>query len=257
MFEAWRRGGKRLRRRPEVDLRWTRTCFCGQQTSDGPVADEPLAGVPFLTGSEENRGPLFDLTHDSYEGRRSPTTAYGEAQGHKLGIPFATTKDSYPSAVPLFVVRIADRLLITEPGEATAEVGRRARARVFAAARGLGVEGVTLMGLTNEFVQYLTTPEEYDRQHYEGGSTIYGPAEWPPWLTRWSRSPGAFAPAGRRRTHIRSTPATGSSPTGRRSASGRRSPRRPRSRRRSRREPRRCSSGRAAPRGSTAASTGG
>jgi neutral ceramidase len=33
------------------------------------------------------------------------------------------------------------------------------------------------MGLTNEFVQYITTPEEYDRQHYEGGSTIYGPAE--------------------------------------------------------------------------------
>ena len=33
------------------------------------------------------------------------------------------------------------------------------------------------MGLTNEFIQYITTPEEYDRQHYEGGSTIYGPAE--------------------------------------------------------------------------------
>jgi neutral ceramidase len=41
----------------------------------------------------------------------------------------------------------------------------------------MGIRGVTLMGLTNEFVQYLTTPEEYDRQHYEGGSTIYGPAE--------------------------------------------------------------------------------
>jgi neutral ceramidase len=41
----------------------------------------------------------------------------------------------------------------------------------------LGVKGVTVMGLTNEFIQYVTTPEEYDRQHYEGGSTIYGPAE--------------------------------------------------------------------------------
>ena len=108
---------------------------------------------------------------------RSPTTAFGEAQGHKAGIPFATTKDSYPSAVPLFVLRVADRLLITEPGEASAEVGRRTRARGVRRGQGIGIAGSRLMGLTNEFIQYLTTPEEYDRQHYEGGSTIYGPAD--------------------------------------------------------------------------------
>jgi hypothetical protein len=177
MFSAWLQAGRRLDERPKVDLRWTRTCFCGQQTSDGRVADSPVAGIPFLTGSEENRGPLFDVTQVSFEGRRSPTTAHGEAQGHKEGIPFATSKDSYPSAVPLFVLRVADRLLITEPGEASAETGRRTRAAVLAAAKGMGIKGVTLMGLTNEFIQYLVTPEEYDRQHYEGGSTIYGPAE--------------------------------------------------------------------------------
>jgi hypothetical protein len=175
MFSAWLRAGRELSETPKVALRWTRTCFCGQQTSDGRVADSPVAGIPFLTGSEENRGPLFDVTHVSFEGMRSPTTAYGEAQGHKEGIVLST--DSYPSAVPLFVLRVADRLLITEPGEASVETGRRTRAAVMAAARGMGIRGVTLMGLTNEFVQYITTPEEYDRQHYEGGSTIYGPAE--------------------------------------------------------------------------------
>jgi neutral ceramidase len=177
MFSAWLRAGRRLSETPRVDLRWTRLCFCGQQTSDGRVADSPVAGIPFLTGSEENRGPLFDVTGVSFEGMRSTTPGYGEAQGHKHGVPFATSKDSYPSAVPLFVLRIADRLVITEPGEASAETGRRTRAAVRAAARRMGVRGVTMMGLTNEFVQYLTTPEEYDRQHYEGGSTIYGPAE--------------------------------------------------------------------------------
>ncbi len=176
MFSAWLQAGRGLSATPKLDLRWTRTCFCGQQTSDGRVADSPVAGIPFLTGSEENRGPLFDVTHVSFEGMRSATPGYGEAQGHKHGIPFATSKDSYPSAVPLFVLRIADRLLITEPGEASVEAGRRARAAVMAAAKGMGIKGVTLMGLTNEFIQYLVTPEEYDRQHYEGGSTIYGPA---------------------------------------------------------------------------------
>jgi neutral ceramidase len=133
-------------------------------------------GLPLFTGSEEGRGPLYDITHESFEGDRSPTEN-APNQGHKAGIPFATTKDSYPSAVPIFLVRIAKRAIITFPGEATVEVGRRARERVLAVAREVGVKGVTVMGLTNEFIQYITTPEEYDRQHYEGGSTIYGPAE--------------------------------------------------------------------------------
>ncbi len=176
MFKAWKRAGKHLSPDPPVDLLWTRVCFCGQTTSDGTVADSPEAGEPFLTGSEEGRGPLYDITHRSHEGDRSPTENTPN-QGHKAGIPFATTKDSYPSAVPIFLLRIGKRIIITFPGEATVEVGRRARARVLKIARELGVRGVTVMGLTNEFIQYITTPEEYDRQHYEGGSTIYGPAE--------------------------------------------------------------------------------
>ena len=79
--------------------------------------------------------------------------------------------------MPLFVVRIAERLIVTMPGEATVEVGRRARQAVLEASRGTGVRGVTISGLANEFIQYITTPEEYDRQHYEGGSTFYGPAQ--------------------------------------------------------------------------------
>jgi neutral ceramidase len=33
-----------------------------------------------------------------------------------------------------------------------------------------------ISGLANEYLQYFTTPEEYERQHYEGGSTLYGRA---------------------------------------------------------------------------------
>ena len=79
--------------------------------------------------------------------------------------------------MPLFVVRVADRLIVTMPGEATVEVGRRARARVMSASAAAGSAAIAVSGLANEFIQYITTPEEYDRQHYEGGSTIYGPAQ--------------------------------------------------------------------------------
>jgi neutral ceramidase len=33
---------------------------------------------------------------------------------------------------------------------------------------------VAIAGLGNEFVLYFTTPEEYERQHYEGGNTHFG-----------------------------------------------------------------------------------
>jgi hypothetical protein len=173
MLRAWRAAGARLSSRPPLDVRWTRVCFCGQQTSAGRVASSALPGLPFLTGSEEGRGPLFDLTGKSLEGSRSPI-GFG-SQGHKIGLPI-TSPTSYPRAVPLMVVRVADRLIISFPGEPTVELGRRARAAVRAAGDRLGVKGSIVAGLANEYILYLTTPEEYDRQHYEGGSTLFGPA---------------------------------------------------------------------------------
>ena len=50
----------------------------------------------------------------------------------------------------------------------------RIRQAAGAAVAGSGIEGVVVSGLANEFVLYFTTPEEYDRQHYEGGNTHFG-----------------------------------------------------------------------------------
>ena len=174
MFAAWRSAGKELSSRPALDLRWTRVCFCGQQTSAGePVADKPVLGLPFLTGSEEERGPLFDITGVPFEDRRSATSS--SDQGDKIAVSGAVDEESVPDAVPLMVVRVGDRLLATMPAEPTLEVGRRVREAVTAAAEGTGIGRVIVVGYTNEYLSYLTTPEEYERQHYEGGSTLYGP----------------------------------------------------------------------------------
>jgi hypothetical protein len=81
-----------------------------------------------------------------------------------------------PKAVPLVALRLGDRLVVTVPGEMTAEMGRRVRTAVLATARSAGVRRAVISGLANEYLQYFTTPEEYDRQHYEGGSTLYGRA---------------------------------------------------------------------------------
>ena len=168
MVRAWRRAGTALTPTPELDVRWTRTCFCGQVTEGGNVADYPMIGFPFLTGSEEERGPLFDVTHVPFEGTRSPLPTPG--QGHKTGIRL--DQSTVPKAVPLTALRVADGVIVTLPGEPTTEVGARVRTAVRQAT---GLERVVVSGLAGEFIQYFTTPEEYDRQHYEGGSTLYGP----------------------------------------------------------------------------------
>ena len=64
--------GAALQRKPVLDNRWTRVCFCGQEVEGGRVDDHSEVGQPFLTGSEEGRGPLYDQTHVNHEGDRLP-----------------------------------------------------------------------------------------------------------------------------------------------------------------------------------------
>jgi neutral ceramidase len=171
MLAAWRRARRNLTARPRLDLRWTRVCFCGQQTEGGRVARESQVGAPFLTGSEEERGPLFDVTGEHFEDRRAAVPQ--GAQGHKLFLPGVGT-GGVPNVVPLLAVRVGSRAIVTIPGEGTKEVGERIRSAVGSAVAGSGIRQVVVSGLANEFVLYFTTPEEYERQHYEGGNTHFG-----------------------------------------------------------------------------------
>jgi neutral ceramidase len=172
MLRAWRRARRHLSGRPAFTPRWTRVCFCGQKVrGGGAVANTPSVGFPFLTGSEENRGPLYDETHVNHEGDRLPVD--NGPQGRKIqavGPPEA----QFPTAVPLLAFHLGDRIIASVPGEMSVEMGRRTRAAVLAAARPLGVRRVVLAGYANEYIHYFTTPEEYEKQHYEGGSTLFG-----------------------------------------------------------------------------------
>jgi len=170
MLSAWRNARTEMSRTPALDLRWTRVCFCGQAVEKGKVADESQVGVPFLTGSEEERGPLFDLTQEHFEGRRAP--AGTDPHGRKIFPPGAG--GGVPRGVPLMAVRVGKRMIVSLPGEGTKEVGARIKAGARLAIAGSGVEEVVLSGLANEFVLYFTTPEEYEKQHYEGGNTHFG-----------------------------------------------------------------------------------
>ena len=172
MLRAWRAAGSHLSRTPALDVRWTRTCFCGRETATGKVDTTGREGLGFLTGSEEERGPLYDITHVSFEGKTSP---YDDpVQGDKLTVYGAGNP---PPAVPIAVVRIGDHVLGALPGEATKEEGKRIRDALVAATAPAGVRNAVIAGLADDYVQYITTPQEYGVQSYEGASTLYGKNE--------------------------------------------------------------------------------
>lgn len=169
MLRAWRQAGTAMTDDLPVDVRWTQTCFCGQRVEGGRVADRAYPGIPFLTGSEEGRGPLYDVTRQAWEGVKSPRTIL-PGHGHKAIVPVG----SFPKSVPLMVVRVGNRMIASLPGEPTKESGARVKRDVLQATSPAGVRKVVIAGLANEYINYITTPEEYDTQHYEGGSTMYG-----------------------------------------------------------------------------------
>jgi len=100
-----------------------------------------------------------------------------EAQAPKdVFVPIGEMNRVYPwvqERVPVMLVRIGRLYLVGIPGEVTICAGLRLR-RTVAAIVGADLEDVLVAGYANAYFHYLTTPEEYDSQQYEGGSTLFG-----------------------------------------------------------------------------------
>ena len=79
-----------------------------------------------------------------------------------------------PEILPFQLFRIGPVAIAGIPGEMTIQGGRRLEGALEAALLPVGVTEVILTGLANEYSGYITTPEEYGSQEYEGASTLYG-----------------------------------------------------------------------------------
>jgi neutral ceramidase len=78
-----------------------------------------------------------------------------------------------PEVLPLQLVKVGQLYLAAVPAEFTIVSGYRLRKTV-AAELGVPIQNVILSGYANSYSGYVTTPEEYDQQDYEGGSTHFG-----------------------------------------------------------------------------------
>jgi neutral ceramidase len=78
-----------------------------------------------------------------------------------------------PPVVPIQLLRIGELVLACGPAEYTIVSGLRIR-RVVARALDVPLRNVLMQGYANSYCGYVTTPEEYVSQQYEGGETLFG-----------------------------------------------------------------------------------
>jgi len=80
-----------------------------------------------------------------------------------------------PNILPIQILKIGSLVITGVPGELTTMAGRRLKKTVLDELKGFGVDDLALATYANDYSQYITTKEEYDMQHYEGASTLFGP----------------------------------------------------------------------------------
>jgi neutral ceramidase len=164
-------------------------------TLDGPGAFNFVQGT---TSADPNRkwNALFHLL-------KRPTLAQTRCQHPKPialligdidllgGSPWAAT------VIPLQMFRIGQLVLVGVPGEFTTMSGRRLRDQVQRTLVESGVADentrVVIAGLSNEYIHYCATPEEYAIQRYEAASTLFGPEQLPAFLQEFTRLSKALA----------------------------------------------------------------
>ncbi|MEU0374176.1 neutral/alkaline ceramidase [Streptomyces sp. NPDC006283] len=149
-----------------------RTCpaMVGASTLAGSVEDGPA--IPGFT--EGMNSPVAELLKpfDIDPPEWLVGCQYPKASLVPTGLVNAVTPTT-PTILPLQIVKIGQFHLVAGPAEYTIVSGLRIR-RTVAEELGVPLENVLMQGYANAYSQYVTTPEEYDLQQYEGGSTLYG-----------------------------------------------------------------------------------
>ena len=103
--------------------------------------------------------------------------------------------------VPVQLMRIGDLCVVGLPGEITTIAGYRLEQDLLKTLAPQGVRHVVIASYANAYIGYVTTPEEYAAQTYEGGHTLFGPWELPAFITAFRElaphlsSPAREAPA--------------------------------------------------------------
>ncbi|WP_308377876.1 neutral/alkaline non-lysosomal ceramidase N-terminal domain-containing protein [Streptomyces sp. ISL-98] len=153
--------------------------------TSGPVAGAAaFAGAwvdgPGFRGFRPGRNLLWDTLSQQVVYPLAPRLR--DAQAPKgMCLPAGPVNRVLPMVqerLPVQLLRIGPLYLVGIPAEVTIVAGLRLR-RTVAEIVGADLANVLVAGYSNAYAHYVTTPEEYDAQEYEGGSTLFGRWELP------------------------------------------------------------------------------
>jgi neutral ceramidase len=131
---------------------------------------EGAFGRASASGPDDGR-TRYDALPDAHEGNKlsEPEGCHGIKHVWEEAPSRGTW--AFPRFVPMTAARLGGALLVWLPFEPTTTPGLLLRQQLEKDTR----EPVVLVGLSNEHLGYVTTAKEYEQQHYEGASVVYGP----------------------------------------------------------------------------------
>lgn len=149
--------------------------FAGGSTEDG-------AGHPLFMEGMLQRDPSVDqLVQLVLE----PPPISDELRACQAPKPILYPKRAQPP-LPIGMATIGQLALVFVPSEVTTMSGRRMR-EVVKNVLGDSAKHIMIAGYSNDYAGYITTPEEYAVQQYEGGHTLFGPWTLPAFLQEIDR----------------------------------------------------------------------
>lgn len=161
----------------------------GRGAAPGEIGKNARMGVSCTNSADKMNGLIRDLQVAMAGKVPTESAAYSVGcQAEKLEalnlqcqaekpvfLLFGPPVNVSPTVLPFQIIRLGNLAIVGIPWEITTMAGRRIRQTVLQAMRNQGVTHVEITGLANDFVNYLTTREEYAVQGYEGASNQFGP----------------------------------------------------------------------------------
>ncbi|CAD5120124.1 DgyrCDS8701 [Dimorphilus gyrociliatus] len=140
------------------------------------AVDGPALGPPFVQGLNES-DPVIDTIRDLILPASEELLACHEPK--PILISSGEADDEWPwqpEVLPLQVFRLGRLIILGIPAEVTTMSSRRFVAASEQVMRENGIDNpkVIVAGVTNMYINYIVTPEEYEIQRYEGASTVFG-----------------------------------------------------------------------------------
>ena len=157
---------------PKLSVRFVEETIRGDRvpTHRGPVRlpDEPRIGASTLAGSELGRGSLREGIRDDDPAHANDPHWPKVDDDFAMGLiqPVLDTLQYFPVTLPLRLVQVGEVALVGLSGEPTTWLAHRLSEVV--------PGKVMVAGTCGDYSGYFTSGREYELQHYEGASTLWG-----------------------------------------------------------------------------------